>query len=63
MCTGEPRIIAKASGNNGVDAWRRLKNRYGPITEISQVGFMLQALQPPKITHLKNLRKAFGGSM
>ena len=48
--SGEPRIIAKASGNNGIDAWRRLKNRHDPITEVSQVSFMMQALQPPRST-------------
>ena len=53
--SGEPRIIVKAASNNGLDAWRRLKNRYDPVTEVSQVGFMLQALQPTKINNLNNL--------
>ena len=53
--TGEPRIIAKASDGSGVDAWRRLKVRYDPITEVSQVGLMLQALQPPRASSIKGL--------
>ncbi len=52
---GEPRIIAKGAVGNGVEAWRKLKNRYDPVSETSQVNLLLQVLQPNKVRNAKDL--------
>ncbi len=55
---GEPRIIAKGAGGDGVEAWRRLKARYDPTSETSQVNVLLQVLQPAKAKNVKDILPA-----
>ena len=55
---GEPRTIVKGSLGNGLEAWRRLKNRYDPETEMNQIGATIRALKPPKVNQLKDLLPA-----
>ncbi len=52
---GEPRIIAKGAAGNGAEAWRKLKVRYDPISETSQVNILLQVLQPTKAKNNKEI--------
>ena len=52
---GEPRIISKGANGNGLETWRRLKGRYDPVTETSQVNVLLQVLQPVKAKNLRDL--------
>ncbi len=50
---GEPRIIAKGANGNGIEAWRKLKMRYDPVSETSQVNVLLQVLQPTRARNVK----------
>ena len=55
---GEPRTIIKGSLGNGLEAWRRLKNRYDPETEMNQIGATIRALNPPKVLNIGELLPA-----
>ena len=52
---GEPRIIAKGANGNGAEAWRKLKARYDPVSETSQVNVLLQVLQSVRAKNIKEI--------
>ena len=52
---GEPRSITRRFGGNGLEAWRKLKSRYDPETEMNQIGAALRALRPAKFVDIKDL--------
>ena len=49
----EPRDIVKGCPENGLEAWRRLKNRLDPATEATRIHAIIRALQPPKVKHIR----------
>ena len=51
----EARIIVRSVPANGAEAWRKLKTRYEPQTEVNNIGGTLRVMQPNKINHVKNL--------
>ena len=57
---GEPRTIVKGSLGNGLEAWRRLKNRYDPETEMNQIGATIRALKPPQGEPAQGLAAGIG---
>ena len=55
---GEPRSIGKGSWGNGFAAWRKLKNRFDPETEMNQIGATFRALRLTRITYVKDVLTA-----
>ena len=41
--------IVKGCWGNGLEAWRKLMNRFDPETEMSQTGSALEALRPTEV--------------
>ncbi len=52
---GEAHDVTNGSPRNGLEAWRRLRERYDPLTETAKNTSMVRVLRPQPIKNVKQV--------